>query len=117
MDELAEASLRDARIARLVALTSVQESQAYNREFPKSRLGEVTVVLRDGRRLRSGTLNARGGPEQPLSEREIVAKFRDYASPALGSRRARDLERAVLELPENRGDFPSVIALTSGALG
>jgi 2-methylcitrate dehydratase PrpD len=117
VDELAEASLRDARIARLVALTSVQESQVYNREFPKSRLGEVTVVLRDGRRLRSGTLNARGGPEQPLSEREIVAKFRDYASPALGSRRARDLERAVLGLPENRGDFPSVIALTSGALG
>ena len=111
--ELSEASLRDERISRLVALTSVEESETYNRNFPKSRLGDVTLVLNDGRRLRSGTLNARGGPEAPLGEKEIITKYREYAAPALGSARARALENAVLALSEQHGDFSSVLALTS----
>lgn len=115
VDELAETSLRDGKIGRLVALTSVRESEAYNREFPKSRLGDVTLVLSDGRRLRSGTLNARGGPEAPLTQSEIITKYRQYATAALGSRKARALEKAVLGLCGDRGDFSSVLALTSGA--
>lgn len=115
VDELAENSLRDGNIGRLVALTSVHESEAYNREFPKSRLGDVTLVLSDGRRLPSGTLNARGGPEAPLTQSEIVTKYRQYATAALGSRKARALEKAVLGLCGERGDFSSVLALTSGA--
>jgi 2-methylcitrate dehydratase PrpD len=117
VEELAEASLRDARIGKLVALTSVRESEAYNRNFPQSRLGDVTLVLRDGRQLRSGTVNARGGPEDPLGESEIVAKYRSYATPALGAKRARALEDAVLGLSENRSDFSSVLALTHAGLG
>jgi 2-methylcitrate dehydratase PrpD len=115
VDELAEASLHDKSIGRLVALTSVRESRAYNREFPKSRLGDVTVVLNDGRRFRSGTLNARGGPEAPLTEGEIITKYRQYATPALGSTKAGALENAVLGLCDEQGDFSSVLALTSEA--
>jgi hypothetical protein len=98
-----------------VALTSVRESRAYNREFPKSRLGDVTVVLDDGRRFRSGTLNARGGPEAPLTEGEIITKYRQYATPALGLTKAGALENAVLGLCAEQGDFSSVLALTSRA--
>jgi 2-methylcitrate dehydratase PrpD len=115
VDELAEASLHDVSIGRLVALTSIRESEAYIREFPKSRLGDVNLVLSDGRRLHSGTLNARGGPEAPLAESEIITKYREYATPALGSKNARALEGAVLDLCNGDGDFSSVLALTSSA--
>ncbi|MBV8428363.1 MAG: MmgE/PrpD family protein [Hyphomicrobiales bacterium] len=115
--ELADASLRDENISRLVALTSIREEDAYNREFPKSRLGDVELVLRDGSRLRSGTLDARGGPEAPMTESEIITKYREYATPALGRRRAHALETSVLELCEDHGDFCSVLALTSKKSG
>lgn len=114
VDELAEASLHDEKIGRLVALTSIRESEAYNREFPKSRLGDVMLVLSDGRRLQSGTLHARGGPEAPLTESEIITKYRQYATPALGLAKARALEKAVLGLCDEEGDFSSVLALTAG---
>ncbi|MBV9568872.1 MAG: MmgE/PrpD family protein [Hyphomicrobiales bacterium] len=112
VDELSEASLGDERISRLVALTSVEESETYNRDFPKNRLGDVTLVLHDGRRLRSGTLNARGGPDAPLTETEIIAKYREYATPTLGTARTRALENAVLGLDERHDNFSSVLGLT-----
>ena len=112
VDQLAKASLHDERIGRLVALTAVRESQAYSREFPKSRLGDVTLALKDGRRFQSGTFDARGGPEAPLTESEIIAKYRQYATPALGPEKAAALENAVLGLCDEDGDFSSVVALT-----
>ena len=115
VEELSENSLRDHRIGRLVSVTSVEESEAYNQDFPKNRLGDVSLILHDGRSVRSGTLNARGGPEAPLSEAEIIAKYREYAKPALGSMRARALEDAVLGLIDRRANFSSVLALTSQA--
>ncbi len=68
-----------------MAATTLHESAEYNARFPADRWGEVTVVLKDGRRLDSGPRNARGGPENPISEDEIIAKYRDYAGTALGS--------------------------------
>jgi 2-methylcitrate dehydratase PrpD len=115
VDELSDASLHDEKIGRLVGLTSIREDQAYSREFPKRRLGEVVLLLKGGRKLRSGTLDARGGPEAPLTESEIITKYREYAMPALGPRKARALEEAVLGLCGHRGDFSSVLALTSRA--
>jgi 2-methylcitrate dehydratase PrpD len=117
VDELSETSFGDARIAKLVALISIQESADYNQNFPTRRLGDLTLELTDGRRLRSGTLNARGGPENPLSETDIVAKYRGYAIPALGEKRARALEAAVRGLTDERTEFSPVLELTLGALG
>src|SRR5262249_7164295 len=61
--EIEGPGLRDTEAARLVAATTIRESPRYNERFPAGRWGEVTLVLKDGRRLDSGALNARGGPE------------------------------------------------------
>ena len=62
--EIEGPGLADPEAARLVAATTVHESAEYNARFPADRWGEVTVVLKDGRRLDSGPRNARGGPER-----------------------------------------------------
>ena len=112
VDEVSGESLADPRIGRLVALTSVRESEIYNSKFPEARFGDVTVVLGDGRELRSGPVNARGGPEAPLSEEEILAKYRTYARPALGSALSQALEDAVRRLCDDGSAFSPVIALS-----
>ena len=94
-----------------MAATSLHESAEYNARFPADRWGEVTVVLKDGRRLDSGPRNARGGPENPISEDEIIAKYRDYAGTALGSNHAQAIEDAVRRLAEPKAPFAPLIEL------
>lgn len=113
--EITGAGLTDPRVRRLVDATIVQEFAGYSSRFPANRWGEVTLVLKDGRRLGSGPLDARGGPENPLSEGEIIAKFRDYAGPAIGKARADALEAAVRRLADRGADFTPVVELSCGA--
>jgi 2-methylcitrate dehydratase PrpD len=103
--------LTDAETRRLVRATTVRESPDYNARFPAGRWGDVVLVMKDGRRLASGPCDARGGPENPLREDEIVAKFHDYAIPAIGASRARALADAVRRLAEPGSEFTPVLEL------
>jgi 2-methylcitrate dehydratase PrpD len=111
VNEVTGESLRDPVIARLVAAIRVREDETYNARFPEGRWGEVTVLLRDGRRLESGPKNARGGPDEPLSSDEVLDKFRDFATPVLGQARTREIESAVLGLGEPDADFARTLEL------
>jgi 2-methylcitrate dehydratase PrpD len=109
--EIEGPGLADPEAARLVAATTLHESAEYNARFPADRWGEVTVVLKDGRRLDSGPRNARGGPENPIGEDEILAKYRDYAGTALGSNHAQAIEDAVRRLAEPKAPFAPLVDL------
>lgn len=113
--EITGAGLTDPQVRRLVEATTVHASADYSSRFPASRFGDVTLHLRDGRRIGSGSLDARGGPENPLTEDEIVAKFRDYAGPAIGRGRADAIEAAVRRLAESGASFAPVLELCCGA--
>jgi hypothetical protein len=71
----------------------------------------VTIALRDGRSLRAEALTNKGDTEDPYEASEVVAKFHEVASPALGAARARDLARAVLEL-DAAARIDPIVALT-----
>jgi 2-methylcitrate dehydratase PrpD len=118
VSEVDGAALNDATIRRLVAATKVRESETYNKSFPQDRRGDVILILKNGQRIASGATSARGGPDHPLSEPEILAKFRAYAAPAIGAARAAQLERAVRRLPDRSGDFTEVLELVcQGTIG
>jgi 2-methylcitrate dehydratase PrpD len=51
------------------------------------RFSEVTVTLTDGRRLQRRVQHARGQPQNPLTDGELEAKFRDCAARALDADR------------------------------
>ncbi|HTO83554.1 MAG TPA: MmgE/PrpD family protein, partial [Methylomirabilota bacterium] len=113
--EITGAGLSDAETSRLVQATTIRESPDYSARFPAGRWGDVVLVLRDGGRLSSGPRDARGGPENPLTEAEIIAKFHDYAGPAIGEPRARALADAVRRLAEPGSEFAPVLELTCRA--
>jgi 2-methylcitrate dehydratase PrpD len=115
VDEITGAGLSDPEVARLVALTRVHESKDYSARFPAGRWGDVVVTMKDGRRFASGPRDARGGPENPLQEDEILAKFHDFAGPAIGKNRAQALADAVRRLEEPVGDLAPVLALACPA--
>jgi 2-methylcitrate dehydratase PrpD len=109
--EITGAGLTDPETCRLVEATKVQESKDYSARFPADRLGDVVLTLKDGRRLASGEHNARGGPENPLREDEVLAKFHDYAKPTIGAARAQALADAVRRLADPHSEFAPVLEL------
>jgi hypothetical protein len=66
------------------------------------------MELTDGRVLSSGDTHARGGPEHPFGRAEVLAKFHEFADPALGEARAAALRDAVLALTRPDSRFADV---------
>lgn len=78
-NEITGAGLQDPKVADLVSRISVLENSLYSARFPQGRWSDVTIHLRDGTTLASGEVNARGGPEAPMTLNEVEAKFRVMA--------------------------------------
>jgi 2-methylcitrate dehydratase PrpD len=89
----------DARVARLVALAKLVEVDEFSHRFPAERWARVRVGLRDGRSLVSSPAQARGGPENPLSDDEIHRKYAALAAPVLGEARTSRIAALVEGLP------------------
>ncbi|MFY9240883.1 MAG: MmgE/PrpD family protein, partial [Roseovarius sp.] len=68
-------ALNDPKVAEVLALIAVREEDRHSKRFPSGRWSDLTVTLKDGARLASGDVHARGGPEAPLEMSEIEAKF------------------------------------------
>jgi 2-methylcitrate dehydratase PrpD len=97
-EEVSARGLADPRVARLVAAVKPVEDAELSKLFPAERWARVRIALADGRRLVSQPEQARGGPENPLSNDELRTKYRELAAPVLGSARATRIERAVAAL-------------------
>lgn len=109
--EVSDEAFRDPEILRLSEGMVFIEREDFNAAFPARRLAEVTLVLKDGRRLASGVTEARGDPEAPLPAQEIVAKFRDLADPVLGEDRSRGIEASTAGIGRGGGTEPFFSAL------
>ena len=94
-DEITGAGLSDPQVAALLPRISVHEAVRHSERFPEGRWSDVTVELKDGRRLASGDVNARGGSEAPMDMHEVEAKFHIMASALPEPRR-----RAIWEMRE-----------------
>ena len=101
-DLVARPERADGHVHRLAGCTTVVESAGMTAAFPGVRQADVSITLRDGRRLTSGPTEAAGDPENPLTAAEVEAKFRASAEPLLGaegSGRVVDTVRHVERLP------------------
>ena len=96
LDSFADARIRDAKtlaLANRVRYT-IDPASTYPRAFP----GALTIRFRDGRELSHVAAHSRGSLELPLSDEEIVAKFRSNAGRALSPAQVDRLASAVLAL-------------------
>ena len=114
-DEVAPQAFNDPAILRLADSMLFTESDDFNAAFPARRFAQVTLQLKDGRRLASAPTEARGDPEDPASMAEVRAKFHALATPVLGVERASAIEQAVDGLGE-QGSVAELIRLAASAV-
>ncbi|MBC6405817.1 MAG: MmgE/PrpD family protein [Rhodospirillales bacterium] len=113
LPEISGAGLADPAVADLVPRIIATQDPRFEQRYPEGRWAEVAITLRDGKVLTSGEVQARGGPEHPLSEDEIGGKFLEFTAPVLGDARAKSIWTAGLNLPKS--DFAAFTALLASA--
>lgn len=96
--EISGDALHDERVARLSESIELKEHEPYNEVFPAQRYAHVEVTLKDGRSFISKRQPARGDPENPLTDEEIVDKYYALSEPVIGRERARAIHEYVMEL-------------------
>ncbi len=102
--------LQDSEVARSLEKITVQEDARHSERFPIGRWSDVTVQLMDGSTLSSGDVHARGGPEAPMTEQEIEAKFISM-SHGLGRERSKAIWSMHQQLLEPGVSFSKLLCL------
>jgi 2-methylcitrate dehydratase PrpD len=103
--------LRDPAVADMLERITVAEDARHSARFPQGRWADVRIETTDGRGLDSGDVHASGGPEAPFSPADIVAKYMEFAVPALGEARAAAIRDRVLALADPGSRFADLAAL------
>ena len=82
-EHLTGEGLTDPAVVELIPRIAVTEEPRHSARFPAGRWSDVTVTLRDGRVLKSGDMDAHGGPESPMPDTEVREKLHHMAGHAL----------------------------------
>ena len=93
--------LSDPEILALGRRVKTSVAPDIQKRFPEECLARVTITLKDGRKLTSPTLSARGDYTNPLSPAEMDRKFEQLVRRTLGAQTCEKL-RAVLDSLEQR---------------
>jgi 2-methylcitrate dehydratase PrpD len=103
LDAFTPARLADPEVRDLMGRVELAVDATYDRGFPRQRAAWMEIILRDGRILTRHQTTRRGDPDDPLSDAELDAKFRELAGARLGAAAAGSL-LADLHALERRGD-------------
>ncbi|MCV3205640.1 MmgE/PrpD family protein [Mesorhizobium sp. YC-39] len=111
LEHISGSGLDDGAVAEMLKRITVSESERHSARFPAGRWADVVISTTDGRLLVSGDVHARGGPEAPLTDLEIEAKYMEFATPVLGQGRAAAIRDKVLSLNDRDSLFSDLSAL------
>lgn len=93
--------LDDILIVKMGHRIQTHVAEDIQKKFPQECLSRVSIILKNGKKLSSPTLSARGDYTCPLSENEINEKFKSLVGKVLGGEKSLKF----LELIDNMEDY------------
>jgi len=119
LDAFDEAHLGDAVIRQVMSRVELFVDEQCQAVFPAQRSARVTVHTADGRVLTHHAPTRKGDPDAPLSDAELVDKFRELAAPVLGRGLAETLLDALwrVDVLDHVGELPLADARLLSAAG
>ncbi|HEY2816812.1 MAG TPA: MmgE/PrpD family protein, partial [Casimicrobiaceae bacterium] len=97
-EQVSATALDDRRVSRILGTIELSEDAGFSSRFPAERWARLRITLADGRTLVSEPAQARGNPENSLTDEELVDKYRALATPVLGAARTGRIETLVASL-------------------
>ncbi len=114
LGEYTDESVRRPDVAELLKKITVRHNSELDRFFPESFPTRITIAMEDGRSYAKEVRHPKGDPENPLSEDEVVQKFRRAAAASgLTNARMNQIVESVFNL-ERVADVRGFVALLSG---
>jgi len=83
---------------RLMAKISLHSDPELTRRYPRKWTSRVEILTRDGQRLKGICENPKGDPENPITEKEVMQKFRTLTEGALASDAVERITGRILNL-------------------
>ncbi len=83
--------LEDPEIREMIKRVELYVDPQSDRGFPKQRAAVVEMHTRDGRVLKFRAPTRKGDPDSPLSDAELVDKYRELVAPVIGDSAAEGL--------------------------
>ncbi|MEO8136147.1 MAG: MmgE/PrpD family protein [Betaproteobacteria bacterium] len=91
LDAFSPERLADRALRTLMQTLQLRADPELSAKFPVMRAARLRIVLDDGRAIEHFAPYRKGDPEAPLSDAELDDKFRELASPVIGSASAQKL--------------------------
>lgn len=98
---LVDPTTADPEVQRFASGMQLVEEARYEREFPAERYAHATLVLKDGTEMTTPSTTAPGTRDNPISEGELKAKYRELVATALDDDQSHTLEVAIDALPDD----------------
>lgn len=102
------ARLEEGDLLQMMGKITVAGDPVLTAAYPRKWPARVTITLRDGRRLEGANAYPKGDPENPLAERELIAKFKELTAEAMTAPQADALIGRVMTL-ESLGDVNDLL--------
>jgi 2-methylcitrate dehydratase PrpD len=90
--------LDDEDLKELMKKITVAGDPDLTRAYPRKWPARVTITLKNGRRLDGANEYPKGDPENPLSERELITKFKSLTEGVLPAGQADAIIDRVMDL-------------------
>ncbi len=107
INEISESGLKDHDIQAMARKIRITPNDDFNAVFPRHRIASATIKTHDGQRFVSPPTEARGDPEEAVSDDMIRQKFRTMAGQTCDEQHCQKLENAL----GNAQDLPDIDAL------
>jgi 2-methylcitrate dehydratase PrpD len=91
LNAFAPERLNDPQVREIMSRVSLHVDDKIESEFPRRRAAIVKIKTVDGKRYRHHADTRKGDPDNPLSDAELTAKYRELAVPVIGQRPAESL--------------------------
>jgi 2-methylcitrate dehydratase PrpD len=108
--------LRDEAVLALAERIEMKVCRTLDGAFPARRAARLSVVLEDGSVIETGAVEARGEPEAPLSDTDLIEKFLDLADPVAGRARALSIAETVARIERLPEVEPLIDLVTASGL-
>lgn len=113
VDDITEPGLSDPQVRKVAKSVVITEVDEFNAAFPTQRIARAVLKMKDGRVLTSDPTEAKGDPEDKVSDAVIKSKFYGLTVPVIGQDKASALENTVHQLTDT-GDAKRLFGLIAG---
>ncbi len=100
-DSFSSEKLKDKKVWEMLEKIKVVADDEIDRLFPAVKRAIAEIITKDGKKAEATVDHAKGSPENPMTDEEVIAKFNSNASTVLDKNQRQQIIETTLEMGED----------------